>query len=385
MHILKQSKYDQSSVEKREFPMSTVLLTNIIPPYRIAVYEDLSRKLGGEIIILTCASMEKGRYWQPGFGDFEQHTLGGCQVNLGGGRVIHLNQAVWRTLRRIKPSSIITTGFGPTMIVAFLFCKLRRIPHGLIMDGTKESDDKWVSFLHRIIRKIIIRRSAFGIAASTGSALWFQSYGMDSKSIFPSPLVPAWQSGKPVVVLEKRRTDILWCGNIDDSRKGAFFFLDVVQRLSCHLPGLSVRVVGEGPLKQFMKKALGEMDVRYRMEGHMEKDQLIEAFETAKLFLFPSRSDCWGLVANEAAQSGTPIIISKHAGASELFAETELVLDLKVEDWVKLSRELLSDTRYWSEVSTKVSALVCNITVDAASEGYFRAINYVTKRPNITM
>ena len=44
-------------------------------------------------------------------------------------------------------------------------------------------------------------------------------------------------------------------------------------------------------------------------------EKLIEEMRRCKLFILPSRKECWGLVINEAASLGTPIVSTWGCGA----------------------------------------------------------------------
>lgn len=50
--------------------------------------------------------------------------------------------------------------------------------------------------------------------------------------------------------------------------------------------------------------------------GILQGQVLIDEFQRADIFVFPSRGDTYGVVAQEAAATGLPIVISRHAGAS---------------------------------------------------------------------
>jgi glycosyltransferase involved in cell wall biosynthesis len=64
--------------------------------------------------------------------------------------------------------------------------------------------------------------------------------------------------------------------------------------------------------------------------------ELPEVFSKARIFLFPTKFDCWGLVANEACAAGLPVFISPHAGAAGELVKSGIngyVLELDVNVW----------------------------------------------------
>jgi glycosyltransferase involved in cell wall biosynthesis len=51
--------------------------------------------------------------------------------------------------------------------------------------------------------------------------------------------------------------------------------------------------------------------------GHLERDDLAARYSQADVFVFPSVSDPWGLVLNEAMAAGLPVIATSAAGAAD--------------------------------------------------------------------
>src|SRR3954453_19023312 len=142
----------------------------------------------------------------------------------------------------------------------------------------------------------------------------------------------------------------MFCGHLDEDRKGALFFVDVVR--GCIARGFtpSVRVTGDGPLRGEVEARLRAAGVEARFDGYLPQDGLSAAYGSAKLFLFPSRGDPWGLVANEAIQCGTPVIASPHAQAALELVEPRgggVVPPLDVPIWADAVLQHLDDQAVW--------------------------------------
>jgi glycosyltransferase involved in cell wall biosynthesis len=72
--------------------------------------------------------------------------------------------------------------------------------------------------------------------------------------------------------------------------------------LSLDLPGKKI-VVGDGPLRK-------ELEQRYRdtlFMGALKGQELVSMYQVADVFVFPSKSDTFGLVMLEAIACGTPV------------------------------------------------------------------------------
>jgi len=105
---------------------------------------------------------------------------------------------------------------------------------------------------------------------------------------------------KPQLVPEKRQPNSkhpiwLYVGRVAVEKNiDAFLELD--------LPGTK-RIVGEGPRLDFLKKKFPKTE----FPGALFSDELAAAYANADCFVFPSKTDTFGLVLIEALASGTPV------------------------------------------------------------------------------
>ena len=85
--------------------------------------------------------------------------------------------------------------------------------------------------------------------------------------------------------------------------------------LSLDLPGTKV-VVGEGPARQELEARFPEV----RFMGLRSGKELADLYASADVFVFPSRSDTFGLVMLEALAAGTPVAAFPVTGPKEVLA-----------------------------------------------------------------
>ena len=79
---------------------------------------------------------------------------------------------------------------------------------------------------------------------------------------------------------------------------------------------LKIKIIGNGPLKKLIIQKIKKIGVAYEYKGFVQPDSIIKEFSNAKIFLFPTSSDGWGVVANESCMAGTPVITCNNAGAA---------------------------------------------------------------------
>jgi glycosyltransferase involved in cell wall biosynthesis len=76
-------------------------------------------------------------------------------------------------------------------------------------------------------------------------------------------------------------------------------------------------MVGDGPDRARYQAWCREREMNsVRFEGVRSQQDLPRYYGIADVFVFPTRSDPWGLVLNEAMCSGLPVICSTAAGAA---------------------------------------------------------------------
>jgi glycosyltransferase involved in cell wall biosynthesis len=85
-----------------------------------------------------------------------------------------------------------------------------------------------------------------------------------------------------------------------------------------------VVVVGDGPELANLEQLAGELDVRARFTGDRPLEAVVEAYVAADVFALLSTHEPWGVVVNEAAACGLPLVLSDRVGAaSDLLRDGE--------------------------------------------------------------
>ena len=331
--------------------MKVAIVAGAIAPYTHRLYESIVAVSDIELNVLTCTETEPNRYWAiPQATRYTRKTLHGLRYHLNDLRHIYLNPSVVPELARLRPGLVLLGGFSPTMLLAAGYALATRTPIGIVTDGSLESDPGQTSWIHRLARRMVVPRAKLGIGASESSRQLMMKYGLAPARCYMVPIVPAWTAPAALPGFDQRPFDLLFCGKIDDY-KGALFFADVAARCKYKLGHLRVRVAGNGPRRDELETRLRDSGIDYQFDGFLQQEQLAEAYSSAKLFLFPSRTDAWGLVANEAIQCGTPVVASPHAVSSiELVAAygAGVVRPLDVQAWSEEVVRLLSFPQQWA-------------------------------------
>ena len=108
--------------------------------------------------------------------------------------------------------------------------------------------------------------------------------------------------------------------------------------LKLELPGTKV-VVGDGPTRPALERAYPGA----KFLGQKTGEALVEAYAGSDVFVFPSRTDTFGLVILEALACGTPVAAYPVQGPKDVVDDAAVaVLD---EDLAKACREALAIPR----------------------------------------
>lgn len=357
-------------------PVRVALVTNIPAPYRLPVYELLAAEPGIELTLFFCSGREPDREW-----DLERlrvpHRFLRERVITWRNRFIHVNPDVWRELRAFGPEVVITTGFNPTHLLASAFARMRGTPHVAMTDGTAQSESA-LSFVHRWVRRRVYRRTSAFVGASEGSFALYRQYGVPNASMFKSHLC-ANNGAFAAAAKTPRDFDFIFCGRFVEG-KLPLFAIEVAAATARRL-GRRVRLlcVGAGELEAAMYRAAEQVGnlVQVHFAGFARQAELPGHYARAKVLLFPTRGDTWGVVANEACAAGLAVIVSHQAGvAGDLVrhGENGWVLPLDVERWADAAVALLRDEGVWRRMSNNSLVRVQPYTYANAAQGLVDAI-----------
>lgn len=140
---------------------------------------------------------------------------------------------------------------------------------------------------------------------------------------------------------------VLYLGRIT-IQKGPDYFITSAKKVLDHYDGkVLFVVVGSGDMHQQMIDQAADMGISDKVlfTGWFKGDEVTRIFKTADLFVMPSVSEPFGLTPLESALQGTPAIISKQSGISEIMTNA-----LKVDFWDvdEMTNQIISVLKYGS-------------------------------------
>lgn len=142
---------------------------------------------------------------------------------------------------------------------------------------------------------------------------WWQR-GIDTRRFTPGPRDMALRArltdGNPNELL------VLYVGRHSPEKR-----LDLIRDPLASVPGARLAMVGGGPSHEQLKRHF--RGTRTTFPGFLRGEELVDAYRAADVFLFPSTTETFGLVALEAMACGVPVIAANTGGVLDIIRDGE--------------------------------------------------------------
>jgi D-inositol-3-phosphate glycosyltransferase len=171
--------------------------------------------------------------------------------------------------------------------------------------------------------------------------------GVDTRVFRPAPAAPGHETGHELLV----------AGRLDPLKRFDLAIEAVAAIAEDERPTL--RIVGSAPpdgvdYEAGLRAAAEKLGDRVVFEPALGREALAERLREAALVLIPSHSETYGLVALEAAASGTPVVASATGGLREsvLDGRTGVLIETaRPEVWAAVIRRILGDEELYATMS----------------------------------
>jgi glycosyltransferase involved in cell wall biosynthesis len=349
------------------------LLTEIPAPYRIPLFNALAERLDLRVLFLAERDPRRAFYelhrdeWR-----FDHRVLGGPQLRRGG-RWVVFSRRVLRELRRFHPDAVAVGGWNqPAFWLALAYCRLRRVPLLVWIESTAR-DARSEARPLALARSAMMRGAAGAYVPGSASAEYARSLGVELVEIAPNAIDASIFEQAAVDRSGHDGCTFLYVGRLDPE-KG----LDTLLEAFREVPG-ELLLVGTGSDEVRLRALAGE---RVRFEGAKERDDLVGYYRDADVLVLPSRSEPWGMVLNEAAAAGLPLVATEQAGAAHDLVDRN---GYRVAaDDVAALREALSslavDPELRARMGVRSRELARRFTPEAWAEGVATAADRALRR-----
>lgn len=330
--------------------MKVCIITNIPAPYRVDFFNYLIDNSNYDITIIYSSKKEDNRSWKIDESLIRNSIfLKSKTIKIKkkmDNKYIHIPSDIIDKLNSIRPDVVIGSEYNPTVLLAFIWCRLRKVKYISWSDGTLNSE-KNINNIQLILRKIICRSADCLIASSTATKLAQIKYGAKEEKIYKSLITFDMHKymnlkyERPISKISK----ILYVGSLI-KRKGVDLLF---QALSLVNGEYILEIVGDGKDKEELVNLAKQLDIydNIKFKGFLQQDELIKLYYENDIFILPTREDCYGLVLLEAMSTGLAIITSKFADGSVDIIDNEMngyiINPYDIQGFAKVIENLLRD------------------------------------------
>lgn len=281
-------------------------LTNIEVPYRVRFFNELSKHCELTVMYERRKSANRDNKWASGEAkNYRVEYLDGKDVGDEYG-------FSWRILGLVKKNwDVVVVGCynSRVQMLAMAYMRLNHIPFVINLDGEPFIGNG----LKAIVKRMMLKGADGYLTAGVKSGESLKAAIGDKR-----PVVPYFFSSLNDVEIagnarskEKREDYVLVVGQYFDY-KG----MDVAFRVACMDNSIRYKFVGMGKRTELFLHEMCNMPENVEVIPFLQKTELEEEYRRCSLLLLPTRQECWGLVVNEAASFGTPIVSTCGSGAA---------------------------------------------------------------------
>jgi glycosyltransferase involved in cell wall biosynthesis len=309
-----------------------VIITEIIAPYRIPVFNALAARSEIELhVIFLSENYPSLRLWRVYKDEikFSNEVLPSWRQRFGRHNVL-VNRGLVSALNRIKPTVVLCGGYNYLASwEAAGWARIHRVPLLLWSESTALDARRG----HRLVEFMKTRflRLCTGFVVSGKSSFhYLKDLGIPEQKIFTAPnavdnqlfSVLADAVRRDAVQVRTRHSlparYFLYVGRLVEA-KGVFDLLETYAKLSEEIRAeVSLVFVGDGSDRtKLMERASAIALGTILFPGFAHREELAEFYALADALIFPTHSDPWGLVVNEAMSCGLPVVATSVAGCTE--------------------------------------------------------------------
>lgn len=294
-------------------PPSTVLVHNIIAPYRVGLFNELHETFQGRLtLFLGKETHPKHRSWNISSSELQlpvefMRTYSWDR----GGRPYDFSVDVWRRLARLRPRVVILTGYDLLANWQGLYWSKMNCAEPVIWNETSSQTIQRRGRPVESLRKRYLSGAKVFLVPGAASERLVREYRPDAKA-FRAPNSVS-EPGLRRLPRASAHNDALFLGELS-KRKGFDLVLAGASQLLAHFR--RIHIAGTGPLGDDLDD-LARQEPRVVRHGFVHHEDLVPLMTTVSTLLLPSRFDPWPLSAIEALVARRSLVLGPGVGSAE--------------------------------------------------------------------
>ena len=372
--------------------MKLVLLTEIIAPYRLPVFNALAQHEGIELHVIFLAETDESlRQWRVYTEEirFSYEVLPSWRARLGKSSFL-VNSGLSAALVKAAPNVIVCGGYNyAASWQALRWAGRHNVPFLVWIESTSADERGHRRFVEYLKDRFLQRARGF-IVPGSSSFEYVKSFGISENLIFIAPnavdvglfdclsSLARKEAGARRATLGLPPRYFLFTGRLVEA-KGVFDLIEAYGRLASELRDmLGLVFVGDGVARtELQGRATGIIPGKVQFPGFKQRDELATYYACSDMFVFPTHSDPWGLVVNEAMSCALPIVVSSAAGcAADLVTNDwngRVIEAGSVEQLTAAMNDLAVDIRTLGEMGKRSRERISGYTPELCAQGIANA------------
>jgi len=301
------------------------IIHNIVTHYRHPLYEKLAEKMN--ITVYYCSERKKGRQWDmwPRKYNYNYEILGGFTIfNL------FLNPTIILKIIENKPDAVMLSGYENfTMQITLILCRIMKIPIILFTEGILRPKTIQELFLYPI-RTLFYKQASSFVIPGKMTKKYMLNHKITTELLHIAPNIidndifikhlKYYEEDKEKIKKSYKidnKTVFLYIGKLI-KMKGIDYLLKAYKRLKIDNDKIALIIVGYGSDKNKYKKMCISENIKdvIFIEPITSMKELVKYYTISDIFVFPTLTDLWGFVVNEAMICGLPVISTYESQAA---------------------------------------------------------------------
>lgn len=311
-----------------------MVITEIIAPYRIPVFNALALQPGIDLHVIFLAETDPTqRQWLVPKDEvqFAFQVLPSWRQRIHGHNFL-LNWGMNAALQKLSPDAIVCGGYNYLASwEALRWARRNAVPFLLWVESTAR-DFRSGAMLRESLKTRFLRQCDGFVVPGKSASHYVRSY-MPDNPIFTAPNAVNIEFFSKAAEIARRNASqnrqsfhlpdryFLFVGRLE-REKGIFDLLEAYAGLPTEMRSrIGLVFAGDGSDRSQLEKRAAALQGSI-IAGFLQREHLAIFYALAEAFVFPTHTDPWGLVVNEAMASGLPVICSNAAGCA-----ADLVMD----------------------------------------------------------
>lgn len=304
----------------------TVIIHNIIAPYKVALFNELY-KLIPNMEVIFIAEKEKRRDWNIDYSNIKfPYTI------LFKGSIESINsfaiaKETWKMLEKIRPETSIICDYSNIFgWISLLWAKRNKNNLVFWLDSTY--DDKKHYFPKEQVKHFFLKHFDAFLAPGGKTKHYLEYMKVNSAKIITTGYSVDNEFFIEQYQLYKDKKDVL-LNKLEIQQRQNFIFIgrfapekNIINLLYSFLEVSKINsawgliLLGNGPLKNEITTFISDNNLQNKilLPGFIQQEGIVQYLTASDVFVLPSLSEPWGLVVNEAMLCRLPVIVSTKCG-----------------------------------------------------------------------